>query len=161
MSTKTLPIKFRAATQEDVGFIFNSWLKSYRNSQFSRFISNTVYFTEHHKVIERLVQENKVIVACDEKDSNQLFGYICAGNVEGFFICHYIYVKHTYRNMGLGKELLNQFSHDASTAGLYTHHTRIADRLAPRYNLVYHPYLAFPAKDNKETEDNKETKKES
>ena len=146
MSINKLPIRFRAATQEDVGFIFNSWLKSFRNSNYARYISNTIYFTEHHKLIEKLITENKVIVACNQEDPNQLFGYICAGNVEGFFICHYIYVKHTYRNMGLGKELLNQFNHDPATAGLYTHHTRIADRLAPRYNLVYHPYLAF---DNK------------
>lgn len=151
MSINKLPIRFRAATQEDVGFIFNSWLKSYRNSNFSRFISNTIYFGEHHKLIEELVSQNKVIVACNTEDPNQLFGYICAGEVEGFFVCHYIYVKHTYRNMGLGKELLNQFNHDPAKAGLYTHHTRIADRLAPRYNLVYHPYLAFPNK--KETGD--------
>lgn len=150
--TAPLPIKYRAATQEDVGFIFNSWLKSYRNSNFARFISNTIYYTEQHKIIETLISENKVIVACNEQDSNQLYGYICAGTVEGFLVCHYIYVKHTYRNMGIGKSLLSQMSHDPSNAALYTHHTRVADRLAPKYNLVYHPYLAFPTKESKEEE---------
>lgn len=145
MSTKKLPIHFRAATQEDVGFIFNSWLKSFRNSMHAKFISNTIYYTEHHKLVERLLKENKVVVACNPEDPNQLYGYICASEVEGFFVCHYVYVKQTYRNMGLGKELLAQFNHEPTKAGLYTHHTRIADRLAPRYNLVYHPYLAYPA----------------
>lgn len=143
MSINKLPITFRAALQQDVNFIFNSWLKSYRNSNFSRFISNTIYYAEQHKIIEDLVAANKVIIACDATDSTQLYGYICAGEVEGFIVCHYVYVKHTYRNMGIGKELLKQANHDPAKAGLYTHHTKIADRLAPRYNLVYHPYLAF------------------
>lgn len=149
MSISNLPIRFRAATESDIGFIFNSWLKSYRNSGFARFISNTIYFTEHHKLIEKLILNNKVIVACNTEDPNQLFGYICGGHIDGIFACHYVYVKHTYRNMGLGKELLKQFNHDPSVAAVYTHHTRIADRLAPRYNLVYHPYVAF----NTEKED--------
>ena len=150
MSIKSLPIRFRAATQEDVSFIFNSWLKSYRNSLFSKNISNTIYYTEQHKLIERLISENKVIVACNTEDPNQLFGYICSGEVEGFYICHYVYVKHTYRNMGIGKQLLKESSHNPLVASLYTHHTRIADRLAPKNNLIYHPYLAF---DSKKTEE--------
>jgi ribosomal protein S18 acetylase RimI-like enzyme len=146
MSQKA-PVQIRPAIAEDAPFIFNSWLKSYRSSHFARYIVNTVYFTEHHKIIEKLIKENKVLVACNPEDPTQLYGYICAGTVEGFFVCHYIYVKHTYRNMGIGKALLNSFEHDPSVAGIYSHHTRIADRLAPRYNLVFHPYIMFNVED--------------
>ena len=37
-------IRLRAATEEDIPFIMNSWLKSFRGSSFSRNIINTVYF---------------------------------------------------------------------------------------------------------------------
>jgi len=141
--TNKLPIKIRLATQEDVSFIFNSWLKSYRSSPFARCIANEVYFNEHHKVIEQIIKDNKVIVACNEKDDNQLYGYIVAGNYEGFFILHYIYVKHSFRDMGIGTELLNHFEHDPTSASVYTHHTNLADKLKTKYNMIYHPYLLF------------------
>jgi GNAT superfamily N-acetyltransferase len=136
-----LPIRLRAATANDVSFIFNSWLKSYRNSLATKLIANEVYFNEHHKIIERLVKSCKVIVACSDKDPNQLYGYIVAGEQEGCFVLHYIYIKHSFRNMGIAKLLLNSFSHDPAIAAVYTHHTRVCDKLAPRFNLIYHPYL--------------------
>lgn len=140
---KKLPIRIREANQEDVAFIFNSWLKSYRQSLFARNITNTIYFDQHHKVLENLLKTNKVIIACNEKDPSQMYGYICAGKEDGIFVLHYIYVKHTYRNLGIGKELLNSFDHDINTAAVYTHHTRIAEKLAAKYNLLFHPYLLF------------------
>lgn len=149
---KKVPIRIRAASQEDVAFIFNSWLKSYRNSHFSRYIDNTVYYSEHHKLIERLVSDNQVLIACNTEDPNQLYGYICAGRVDNFLVVHYIYVKHSFRNLGIGKQLLNAFDHDPSVAGIYTHHTKLADRLGPRYNFVFHPYLMFNSVENSDGE---------
>jgi len=146
--TKKLPIRLRPACKDDIPLIFNSWLKSYRNSLFARFIDNTIFFTEHHKIIEKLLASNDVIVACNQEDPSQVYGYICAGKVDGFFVLHYIYVKHTYRNMGIGRELLNWFSHDPSTASIYTHHTRTAERLCGKFNFIYHPYLIFNLEEN-------------
>lgn len=141
MSDRQLPIRLRPATQDDVPFLFSSWLKSYKYSLWAKNITNTIYFAEHHKVIERLLKNYNVIIACNNDDPTQIFGFICAGKVDGIFCLHYIYVKHSFRNLGIGKQLLNAFQHDASTAAVYTHHTRIAERLAPKYNFVYHPYL--------------------
>ena len=97
-----LPIKLRNANSEDVSFVFNSWLKSYRNALACKNVPNEIYFNEHHKLIERLVKDNKVVVACSETDANELYGYIVAGQSEGIFVLHYIYVKHSFRNMGIG-----------------------------------------------------------
>lgn len=147
MSNK-LPIRLRAANEEDVPFIFNSWLKSYRSSHFAKFVSNTVYYNEHHKLIEKLAKENTVIVACNEKDPTQVYGWICGSHIDGFFVCHYVYVKHSFRNMGIGKELLNSFSHNPDTASIYTHHTRVCDRLAMKFNFVFHPYILFDCQED-------------
>lgn len=141
MSSDNLPVWIRKANQEDVNFIFNSWLKSYRSSLFAKPMTNTVYYSEHHKVLERLAKNSEVIVACSKDDPTQLYGYICAEKIEGVFVLHYVYVKHTYRNMGIAKLLLNTLDRDPEQAGCYTHHTRIAEKLAAKYNLIYHPYL--------------------
>lgn len=136
-----VPIQLRPANQEDVPFIFSSWLKSYKYAPWCRNLTNTVYYAEHHKVIERLLKTNDVIIACNPEDPSQIYGFVCAGTVDGIFCLHYMYVKQSFRGLGIGKTLLNAFQHDPSTAAVYTHHTRIAEKQAAKYNFVYHPYI--------------------
>lgn len=138
-----LPVRIRKASEADVNFIFSSWLKSYRQSQACRNVANTVYYTEHHKVIERLLQSCDVYVACSDTDVADIYGFSCGEVVGGIFVLHYIYVKHAFRQMGLGTQLLQVFQHNADSAAMYTHHTRPADDLAPRYRFVYNPYIAL------------------
>ncbi len=149
-------IQLRAAGQEDVGFIFNSWLKSYKFSPFARSITNTIYYAEHHKVIERLLKEHQTIIACNQEDPSQIYGFINAGKVDGIFCLNYIYVKQPFRNLSIGKALLNSFDHDLSTASVYTHHTRVAERLAAKYSMIYHPYLLFNNAEEESSNDSEE-----
>ena len=111
-------------TEKDVSFIFNSWLKSFRKSPLTHNVNSTIYFTEHHKTIEKLLKTNETLVACNEHDPSQIFGYICAGRYQGVFVVHYIYVKHPYRGLGLAKGLFQSFKHDPSVACMYTHRPR-------------------------------------
>ena len=141
------PIRLRPLIEDDLAFIFNSWLKSYRFSHLAEKITNTIYFADHHKVIERLIEDSSVVVACNEEDPSQVYGYIVGGALDGIALLHFIYVKHTFRNMGVGKTLLDAMGHDKEKAGVYTHHTRMADKLAAKYNFVYHPYLMFESKE--------------
>lgn len=151
MDKQTLPTKLRLADKEDVGFIFNSWLKSYRNSLFAKPISNTVFFAEHHKVIEKLAKTSQILVACNKEDPAQIYGYACAERVDGVFVLHYIYVKQHFRRFGIGKLLLNSFDHNfEEEAAVYTHHTKIAEKLAAKYSLVYHPYLLINVEQDSE-----------
>ena len=142
MEKQTLPTTLRLAEEGDIGFIFNSWLKSYRSSLFAKPISNTVFFAEHHKVIEKLAKTSQILLACNKEDPNQIYGYACAERVEGVFVLHYIYVKQSFRRLGIGKLLLDSFDHNFDDeSAVYTHHTKIAEKLAAKYHLIYHPYL--------------------
>ena len=146
-------VRLRKATQEDVGFIFNAWLKSYKTSLFAKNVTNTIYFAEHHKVIERLLKNHETIIACNDEDPSQIYGFINAGKVEGIFCLNYIYIKQAFRNLSIGKTLLNAFEHDPTIASVYTHHTRMAERLAAKYNMVYHPYLLINTEATNESEE--------
>ena len=148
-------VRLRKASQEDVGFIFNSWLKSFKNASFCRNVTNTIYYAEHHKVIERLLKSNETIIACNDNDPSQIYGFINAGIIEGIFCLNYIYVKQSFRNFGIGKSLLNAFEHDQTHASVFTHHTRMAEKLAAKYNMVYHPYLLINI-DETENDDQQE-----
>ena len=143
MSKPTPPVRLRMATEEDAPFIFNSWLKSYRKSFFARTITNTVYFSEHHKIIEKLLKKYQTVVACNNDDPTQVYGFINAGFTDGIFTLNFIYVKHSFRGLGIAKALFNAFEHDPSYAAVYTHHCRIAEKLASKYNMLNHPYILF------------------
>jgi hypothetical protein len=138
-----LPLRIRKGAEGDHPFIYNSWLRSFRDSWFAKMINSTTYYTEHHKVIERLLQTCEVFVACNNDDVSDIYGYIVAEFVGPIFVLHFAYTKHTYRCLGIGKLLLNQFNFDPSTACVYTHHNRLAERIGPKFNMVYSPYIAL------------------
>jgi len=143
LQNNQLPILLRPANKDDISLIFNAWLKSYRSAKAVQDISNEIYYSEHHKVIERILKNYDVIIACNEDDRSQIYGFICAGYTDSVFTLHYLYVKHTFRNMGIAKALLNSYSHSREFAAIYTHRTKPAEKLAERYNLIYHPYVAM------------------
>lgn len=136
-----LPIVIRDADESDISFIFNSWLKSFRNGSLCRHVDNTVYFTEHHKLIERLLKTCKVRIATSQDDAANILGYMVHEKVDGIFVLHYAYTKHTFRCLGVMKQLILDSGQDLNTAGVHTHMTEIFNRLALKYNLIYHPYI--------------------
>lgn len=138
-----IPVIVRQAIAEDCPFIFNSWLKSYKESHFARSMTNTVFYAEHHKVISRLLNSCEVYVACSRDDDDSLYGWAVGEYVSGHLVIHFIYVKQVFRNMGIGKLLLSQFNFNPESAALYTHNTRMGEKMAHRYKFVYHPYIAL------------------
>jgi hypothetical protein len=85
----------------------------------------------------------QVTVAVNPHDDSQIYGYIVSEIKDGILVIHYVYVKHTFRKIGIAKEMLDSVRKDGSVAALYSHGTMVGDRIAPRYNLVYHPYVAL------------------
>lgn len=145
--TETTPqVRIRAATEEDVNFIFNSWLKSFRDSAFARNITDTVYFDQHHKVLEDLLKSCDVLIACNNINSGEIYGYIVTERVSGIFVTHFAYTKHLYRGLGIAKSLFKEAGADFSVASVYTHSTKSSERYAEKYNLVHNPYVALLAK---------------
>lgn len=141
MEASKLPIRLRPANEEDISMIFNSWLKSYRTSLFAKNIANSVYFLNHHKIIEKLLKSSIVLVACNDKDASQIYGWACAQEVDGIFCLHYVYVKQPFREIGMARLLINAFGRAEDVAGIYSHHTRAFEQMADKFNLIYHPYI--------------------
>lgn len=135
-------VQIRNATEPDVPFIFNSWLKSYRGANAVKSITNPVYFEFQHKTIEGLLKRCQVLVLCNSADSSQVYGYLIFEQVEGIDVLHYAYVKHAFRNMGLCNLLLST-AKISPNGGFYTHETHTSTKLCGKKKLVYNPYLAF------------------
>lgn len=138
-------VRLRPATEDDVNFIFNSWLRCYRQSLNTRGIENPVYFAQHHKVLEGLCKKAEIIVACNPTDLSQIYGYICTEIVEDIPVIHFIYVKELYRKLGLGMHLAEAAKFERGKPVFYTHRTFISENLEKKFSMVYNPYLAHYA----------------
>ncbi len=127
-------IVIREAHINDMPFIYNSWLISYGSSS-GLHISKDLYFREQQRLIEKLVGNPQVecLVACLPEYENQILGWVCRDRS----IIHYMYVKHPYRKLGIGRTMLNVLG----SVKFLTHHTRISTVICPKWKITYNPYL--------------------
>jgi len=158
-------IRLRQATKEDIPFLANSWLKSYRDAYAVKGCPNTLYYQFQHKVIDWALSESAVLVLCDPEDEWLILGWLAYQRLSGGVIAiHYLYVKHPFRKQGLAKRMVEQVI-EAETdavgppAVMFTHKTKGGRAIQLHYerkaramgdpdqdftkNWQYHPYLPF------------------
>lgn len=134
----------RPLAKEDVPFVYNSMLKSYRDSPTVAGIPNTIYYAEHHRIIEGILADpqSRVHVACNSEDPAQIYGYAIGRTAPGLAIIDWIYVKHPFRSFGIARALEKE-AIGANTVVHYTHRVKHVERLLKNRNYIYNPYLLF------------------
>ena len=136
-----IQIDYRAPDVSDKSFIFNSWLKSFRNSPFAKPMPNEPYYKNHKQIIEKLLKKSKVLIAANPSDPLQIFGYIVYEELGDVKILHYVYVKYSFRKFGIAKNMVNSITEDK--AFLYTHHVDLLRKIKDKYSMLYDPYKAL------------------
>lgn len=140
----TLPIQVRGAAKTDIPFITSSWLRSYRDGYLVRAIPNTVYYYQHHKILEHLLPRSIVLVACNEQDPDQILGWICAEVIDTALVVHYVYTKQPFRKFGIAKRLVDLLQEtEQPPAVMVTHNTQMARPIIKAKKWIYNPYLLF------------------
>ncbi len=104
---------------------------------------NPVYFAAHHKLVEGLCKRATIVMASNDTDLGQIYGYLCCERIEGNMVIHFMYVKETFRKMGIGKMLLATQGWKVGDPVFFTHRTRMAMMLEEKHPMVYNPYLAY------------------
>lgn len=121
----TDPIVYRDATQDDVGFILSSWLKSagdawqtlktsdaaqWKGVQVGWFADVPHRFTRQAvaEILER--RTTRAIVACDGEDPTVIFGFVVAEPDER--IVHWCHVKHALRRNGIAADMMTRMLPD-------------------------------------------------
>ncbi len=136
----------RPAESGDISFIFNSFLKSYRDGEAVRSVPNTVYYAEQHKVIEKILQRPQILVsvACCPEDHSEIYGFVICEYRDNTAIIHWCYVKFALRGFGVAKSLLDLVVTDNIQRVEYSHRTKVIDKLGNRLkDFIYNPYTAF------------------
>jgi GNAT superfamily N-acetyltransferase len=140
---RKLPIRIRSISDSDVSFVFNSWLRSFKGSPKYKHVENTIFYQNHHKIVQQCILRSQVLLACDENDLSQILGYIVADRIDDILTVHYVYVKQAFRGLGIASMLLKEVGYDKKIATIYTHATEFGLKLCRNTNFVFHPYIVL------------------
>lgn len=123
----------------DINFIYNAWLKSYRNNNLTKPICNDVFFSNHKDIITNILKNSNTSIICNKDDTTQIYGFITYTSD----IIHFCYVKYPYRRFGLGRQLFNHVynTYSDNTHIRITHYSPKVNKYIDKYNLVFNPYL--------------------
>lgn len=141
-----LPILIRPYELDDQEFIFNSWLKSFRESPQCEHLNDKIYYSEHHRVIEGILDYATTLVAVNPDDPSHIMGYLVY--VPWPFVLHYCFTKSLFRKLGVQRKLLAHAMQQTLADSphdeliIYSHWTFHVKKLLKNYPLqVYNPYL--------------------
>jgi hypothetical protein len=135
-----MKILLRTNKPADTHYIYNSWLVSYRNSDFARHMPNDVYYNHHKLLIGALLSRSITTVACNPEDEDQIYGYAVYENVS-VPILHFIYVKYAFRGFGIEKMLIDSVQADREIPLFITHAPWNFRALKEEFNLIHNIYL--------------------
>lgn len=133
-------IAIRAAGEADLGLILNSWLKSYRNSDSMRTVTNDIYYSEivgqKARILE-LMAKGKTLVACDPTDPEIVYAWANIGRLNPPVV-NYVYTKQVYRRQGIAKCILSSVGIEDGVPVWATHESRALRELGKPYTYVPH-----------------------
>lgn len=141
MKVSSDSIKLRAIRPEDVNFVLNAWLKSYRNSSVCRSIPNDQYYAGHQGLLRTILSSygTNVTILTPANDDDHIIGFVVYNGVAP--LLHYVYVKHSFRHFGFGRFLVNSVtSMAAPTTWSCTHICPRWEKISKSFNLIFDPY---------------------
>lgn len=139
--------KYRADL--DKPFVYSTWLRNYKHSSyFAKRIKPVVFFAGHHNAISHLLEKPgiKALVACPKDDHETILGYLVCESTEKPTV-HFVFVKETFRNMGIARALFEAASLDPNKIQ-FTHWTYPVDDLINKFpDMIFNPYGAASGAD--------------
>lgn len=95
----------REGIENDHAFIYSSWLRSlYYGDSWVACIPKSIFMTNYHNIIEKLLSVSTIKIACLKEDPNTILAYAVLSNDESCI--HYAYCKKPWRKIGLIKGLI-------------------------------------------------------
>jgi len=113
-------ILIRPARAEDLNFIFDSWMKSWRVSKYAGTVPNHLFYEVQRTLIEDLLGRGAdIIIAYPENHENAILGWACGEEKDGATVLHYLYIKDPYLGLGIPARLISELR--GSSPGFVTH----------------------------------------
>ncbi len=126
-----IKILVREPQPEDINFILSTMLKGlYYGSRFWSLVDQDAFFSNYEPFIKQMMLSNTIKVACLEEDPDVILGYSLFKQSN----LHFIFVKKSYRKLGIAKLL---YPKDTETV---SHLTDMGDSIRKKLNLKFNPF---------------------
>lgn len=102
----SLSMIIRPATEEDLPFIYSSFVQSMNNLRVFASVNKFYMAAAHHSIMTRILHAGECLVAA-HPTLPQVYGYIIFSRGEEKCL-HYLYVKFPYRNEHVGTQLMTE-----------------------------------------------------
>ena len=117
-------LRIRPAAENDLDFILDGWLKSYRRSPYAGSVPNNLYFKVYSTAIQQLIDRGMQIDILESSKVDSKLGFVAYECSERLgVVIHYIYLKEEYRGEGFAQFLLGYIGIDPGKPFLYTFRT--------------------------------------
>lgn len=128
-------ITYRASTTDDEHFILSTWLRGlyYGNSWF-RQIPKEIYFKNYEPLLKKKLPHLQTQVACLVEDPSIILGYAVMEKKQNLIFLHWVFVKKTWREIKIAKDLMKPFKIEA-----VTHLTTLGKQLLPKH-IHFNPF---------------------
>jgi hypothetical protein len=139
-----LPFDVRPVKDNDVPFIYATWLRSQRRQGDNTLLTSRIYFDGAHRRIARTLIRPTVqaFIICNPEDEEQLYGYVVTETIGPVFAVHFAYVKRAFRRLGLMKSVLPFiYSRFGKEEIAITHISDFVKDSREKYRLKFNPYL--------------------
>lgn len=97
-----LQIKMRPGVLDDKDTIYGTWIASLSKTKIFKHFPPEYMYVMFNVLIDRIMNNSNVLVACDINDEDQIYGYV----VYKDNTIYWIYVKYAFRQAYIGKRLL-------------------------------------------------------
>jgi len=154
-----LALMIRPARPEDESFIKNAWLKSLAESMCGphrdkitgvpddlkyagiiRRIHAERYYDKQEALIEILSGIRKLRIACDPTMEEFIYGFACGDRIKDELVMDYVYVKKTYRRMGIARYIMEKGFDWTNETIVATHWTFALNPVAVRNRIWFDDY---------------------
>ncbi len=111
-------------TAEEFAFVFDSWARSFRRSPWAGCVPNNLWDAVSRECSKGIVDRGARVVVARPDDVARVMGYSVYEPDRR--VLHFLYVKDSFRRMGVGTALLNEAAPDGDWT--YSHRTRVSQK---------------------------------
>lgn len=146
------PKILRPPQKTDLPFIYNSWLRSYKESPDNP-IKGDAYYSYQKMLLISILSRSQISILCDPKDINQIFGYAVYELTDDSVILHWIHTKHLFRRFGFARFIIENIMNLAESKGIFNPIITITAKgqqylyIKDKIKHIYLPKLAFLLKE--------------
>jgi ribosomal protein S18 acetylase RimI-like enzyme len=144
-----LKFVLRDAQPDDLAFCIDAWARESALAPWATGVPPQLFAQYQRRLIARVMQGAQTTVACSPVTPVHAYGFVSSGpDYRGHPVVHWVYVKGTFRDLGIGRALLEHAMHGRIGGWMsFASNRSIAHRAMStlsRYSLTYNPFLFIP-----------------